>query len=240
VLAIDATSRAPLLVTRSYGTGKVLFMGTDSAWRWRKGVEDKYHYRFWGQVARWMAYQRQMAEGDSLRMFYTPDRPTTGNVVTLHATVLSADGAPLSDTKVEAEVTTPEGEQLRLQFQAEGKDWGLYTARFSPERPGSYAIALHCRETAAVLRTQLQVVGAEREVIGRPMRLDVLAELSQVTRGELLTPERLGEIADLVLELPAVEPIVRRQQIWASPWWAATLMTLLAIFWSGRKMIGAI
>jgi hypothetical protein len=72
------------------------------------------------------------------------------------------------------------------------------------------------------------------------MRLDVLAELSQVTRGELLTPERLGEIADLVLELPAVEPIVRRQQIWASPWWAATLMTLLAIFWSGRKMIGAI
>ena len=50
--------RIPLIVTKTFGTGKILFMGTDGAWRWRKGVEDKYHYRFWGQVARWMAYQR--------------------------------------------------------------------------------------------------------------------------------------------------------------------------------------
>ncbi|MFM7107404.1 MAG: hypothetical protein ACKOZU_02180, partial [Planctomycetaceae bacterium] len=48
--------RIPLLVTRTYGAGKVLYMATDGAWRWRKGVEDKYHYRFWGQVVRWMAY----------------------------------------------------------------------------------------------------------------------------------------------------------------------------------------
>ena len=50
-----ASGRVPLIVTKTYGTGKVLFMGTDSAWRWRHGVEDKYHYRFWSQVARWMA-----------------------------------------------------------------------------------------------------------------------------------------------------------------------------------------
>ncbi|MEM0926220.1 MAG: hypothetical protein AAGJ83_09320, partial [Planctomycetota bacterium] len=37
--------RLPLLVTRTFGAGKVLFMGTDGSWRWRKGVEDKYHYR---------------------------------------------------------------------------------------------------------------------------------------------------------------------------------------------------
>ena len=58
-------------VTKTYGTGKVLFMGTDSAWRWREGVEDRYHYRFWGQVARWMAYQRTMAQGQSMRLFFT-------------------------------------------------------------------------------------------------------------------------------------------------------------------------
>ena len=44
-----------MIVTRSAGNGKVLYMGTDSAWRWRKGVEDTYHYRFWGQVVRWMS-----------------------------------------------------------------------------------------------------------------------------------------------------------------------------------------
>ena len=45
-------------------------MGTDGAWRWRKGVEDKYHYRFWGQVVRWMAYQRNMAKGETMRLYY--------------------------------------------------------------------------------------------------------------------------------------------------------------------------
>ncbi|MCA9135580.1 MAG: hypothetical protein KDB00_02445, partial [Planctomycetales bacterium] len=59
--AANSYGRLPLLVTRSAGAGKVLFMGTDSAWRWRMGVEDKYHYRFWGQAIRWMAYQRNMA-----------------------------------------------------------------------------------------------------------------------------------------------------------------------------------
>ena len=43
--ASNAQGRVPLLATRTFGAGKVLFMGTDGAWRWRKGVEDKYHYR---------------------------------------------------------------------------------------------------------------------------------------------------------------------------------------------------
>ena len=73
VLAVHKDSenkfgRMPLLATRTYGAGKVLFMGTDGAWRWRRGVEDKYHYRFWGQVVRWMAYQRNMAKGETMRL----------------------------------------------------------------------------------------------------------------------------------------------------------------------------
>ncbi|MBI5757636.1 MAG: hypothetical protein HZA46_03865, partial [Planctomycetales bacterium] len=77
--------RLPLLVTRTFGAGKVLFMGTDGAWRWRKGVEDKYHYRFWGQVVRWMAYQRNMAKGETMRLYYAPDQPQMRQTLALHA-----------------------------------------------------------------------------------------------------------------------------------------------------------
>ena len=68
VLAVhkDASNefgRLPLLVTRTFGAGKVLFMGTDGAWRWRKGVEDKYHYRFWGQVVRLDGLSAQHGQG---------------------------------------------------------------------------------------------------------------------------------------------------------------------------------
>lgn len=240
VLAIDEQSRTPLLVTRPYGTGKVLFMGTDGAWRWRKGVEDKYHYRFWGQVARWMAYQRQMAEGDLLRLFYTPDRPVTESVVTLNATVLDAQGAPLAGSRVEAEVIGPGGERQQVRFRSEGEGWGLYTGRFAPQQPGSYQVRLACRDTSAVLRTEIEVRGAEREVVGKPARPDVLAEIAQVTRGKLIPAEDLRELGALVLQQPDPEPRIRRHLIWASPWWAATLVVLMGLFWTGRKMGGAI
>jgi len=56
VLAVHSSlrndfGRMPLLVTRAAGAGKVLFLGTDSAWRWRRGVEDKFHYRFWARLS---------------------------------------------------------------------------------------------------------------------------------------------------------------------------------------------
>jgi hypothetical protein len=83
VLAVHGNRRGkfgpiPLLVTKAAGSGKVLFMGIDSAWRWRRGVEDLYHYRFWGQVARWMSYQRNMAAGQRVRLYFTPERPEPG------------------------------------------------------------------------------------------------------------------------------------------------------------------
>ncbi|MEM7603657.1 MAG: hypothetical protein AAF357_19870, partial [Verrucomicrobiota bacterium] len=101
--------RIPLIVTRTFGTGKILFMGTDGAWRWRKGVEDKYHYRFWGQVARWMAYQRNMASDELMRLFYSPGRPQTGDTITLNANVMSVGGEPLQSANVVVQIVAPSG-----------------------------------------------------------------------------------------------------------------------------------
>ena len=240
VLAIHEQSRAPLLVTKTYGTGKVLFMGTDSAWRWREGVEDKHHYRFWGQVARWMAYQRHMAEGELLRVFYSPDRPTAGNSLTLNATVLDPSGAPLSDGTVTADLVDPHGGRRKLQFQAHGADWGLYTARFSPRHVGVYQLALHCQETAAVLEAGIEVQGQQQETKGKPARPEVLQEIANISRGEALDAQQMDRLCELVLQLPAPEPSIRRKQIWASPVWAGTLILGMGVFWVGRKMLGAI
>ena len=47
--------RNALIVRQNYGLGRVLYVGLDSTWRWRKGVGDLYHHRFWG---RWCAGRR--------------------------------------------------------------------------------------------------------------------------------------------------------------------------------------
>lgn len=55
--------------------GEILYMGTDAAWLRSLGVDDMYYYRFWGQVARWLAYQRNIAPREKVRLFSSPDPP---------------------------------------------------------------------------------------------------------------------------------------------------------------------
>jgi len=245
ILASHATEenrfgRIPLIVTKTYGAGKILFMGTDGAWRWRKGVEDKYHYRFWGQVVRWMAYQRNMSKGENMRLFYSPDRPRTGAVLTLNANVSAASGDPLHDGVVIAQITAPSGKTASVRLAPAGEDaWGLFTGVFTPTEPGDYQIHLACAEAGSALDTTVSIQGVSREKIGQPARLDVLREIAQITRGAMLKNADPAAAVAAIAALPDPPPEERRIPLWAHPLWAATLVLLMAIFWAGRKLAGS-
>src|SRR6185369_2789015 len=174
--------RLPLLAARTFGAGKVLFMGTDGAWRWRKGVEDKYHYRFWGQVVRWMAYQRNMAKGETMRLYYSPEQPQVRQTVVLKANVMERGGEPLAGGDVLARIIAPSGKLQTVRFDSTGEEWGEFTAQFTPDEPGRHELTLSCKQTSAKLDTSLFVQGAEIERLGRAARPEVLAEIARVTR----------------------------------------------------------
>jgi len=245
VLAVHSTEensfgRIPLIVTKTYGAGKILFMGTDGAWRWRKGVEDKYHYRFWGQVVRWMAYQRNMSKGENMRLFYSPDRPRTEAVLTLNADVTSAGGEPLREGVVIAQLTAPSGKTASVRLESAGEDaWGLFTGVFTPSEPGEYHVHLTCAEAGSALDATVSVQGVSREKIGQPARLDVLREIAQITRGALLKDTDPATVTAAIAALPQPALEERRVQLWAHPLWAAALIMLLGVFWAGRKAAGS-
>ena len=236
-----ASGRIPLIVTKTYGTGKVLFMGTDSAWRWREGVEDKYHYRFWGQVARWMAYRRQMAKGETMRLFYSPDRPRVDDVVTLNANVTDSLGGPLTEDSVTVQAISPSGKTQTIQLQPSEKDaWGLFAGSFTPQESGNYRLVASSTETGASVQTDLSVQGLNRERQGRLARFDVLDEIAKITKGKLVSVSEVQSLLNSLATLPEPEPIVHRIRIWSHPFWAGLLILLLGLFWIGRKMTGAV
>lgn len=232
--------RIPLLATRTFGTGKVLFMGTDGAWRWRKGVEDKYHYRFWGQVVRWMAYQRNMAKGESMRLYYSPDQPHLDRQLALNANVMQASGEPLQKGKVMARVTAPSGKVETVRFQSSGDEWGAFAGNFIPTEPGQHLVTLACKQTNATLETLFYVQGIAEERPGRPARPDVLEELARVTRGKVLNVHELDEMVSTLGALPEPPAAVRRVQLWSHPLVGAAFLGLVAAFWIGRKAVGLI
>ena len=238
--ASNEFGRLPLLVTRTYGAGKVLFMGTDGAWRWRKGVEDKYHYRFWGQVVRWMAYQRNMAKGETMRLYYVPDQPRLHQTMTLHANVMERSGEPLHGGEVSARITAPSGKSELVQFISAGDEWGEFTARYTALEAGSHRARLFCKQTGATLEASFFVQGVAAEQVGRPARPEVMEELARVTGGKVVEAAKLDEVVRSLAELPDPPPLVRRVPLWCHPVTAAALIGLLGVFWVGRKVVGLV
>ncbi len=232
--------RLPLLATRTYGSGKVLFMGTDGAWRWRKGVEDKYHYRFWGQVVRWMAYQRNMAKGESMRMYYSPEQPQVRQTIALSANVMEKSGEPLPKGDVTARVVAPSGKVETVRFTSSGDEWGAFAARFTTEEPGKHDVTLSCKQTGATLEASFYVQGAAIEQIGRAARPEVLEEIARVSKGQVIALDRLEQVLQSLAALPEMPASVRRVQLWCHPVIASVLIGLLGMFWIGRKFVGLI
>ena len=234
--------RIPLLVTRTFGAGKVLYMATDGAWRWRKGVEDKYHYRFWGQVVRWMAYRRNMAKGERISLSFAPEQPELGQSLMLDARVSTPSGEPLVRGEVAARITAPSGrmETVRFTRPAGEGEWGVFAGSFTPTEPGSHEVILTCRETADTLEASFFVQGSAAENIGGAARPEVLAEIAQVTRGRILSQEDVAGLLESLSGLPEPPPEVRRLQLWCHPAVAAGLVGLLGLFWVGRKRQGLV
>ncbi len=251
VLAVHGNHRGkfgpiPLLVTKPAGSGKVLFMGIDSAWRWRRGVEDLYHYRFWGQVARWMSYQRNMAAGQRVRLFFNPERPEPGSTVTLNANAFDPNGAPLKEGTVAVDLTSPDGRTQRIELQKNDTAWGAFSGRFKVDLPGAWKLRATASPPATSvgaddkpLEATILVQGTDIEKTGQPARPEVLEEMAKVSRGRIIQPAQLADLIKEITALPEPRPLENRIPLWSH--WAtiAALVTLLGIFWIGRKLNGA-
>ena len=245
VLAVHANrnnrfGRIPLIVTSSAGNGKVLFMGIDSAWRWRRGVEDNYHYRFWGQVARWMSYQRNMAAGQRVRLYFSPERPVPGDTVTLNANAFDPNGAPLQEGTVTVDLIAPDGIFRQIELDKNDTSWGAFSGRFRIDQPGEWKL------TARVGRRPRRHGRNHPPRPGHPTRENRPAGPPRRARGNdphRPRPHRPARPASpnwSARSAPSPNPARSSP---ACPLWShwitvAAIIALLTIFWAGRKLNG--
>src|SRR5438105_5273297 len=230
----------PVLVTRNAGNGKVLFMGTGGAWRWRRGVEDKYHYRFWSQVVRWMSHNRHLSQKEGIRLTFSPESPQIGDTVYLQSAVLDAAGFPLEDGLVTATVAAASGRTEQIQFSPVEGGWGVFKSSFTIQEGGKYKITVRSEKSARVLQTELPVAETIHERIGQPVNREILQEIAGLTGGTNVGTDGLNDLVKQISILPEPAPLERRIRLWSSPWWGAFLLTLLTTYWIGRKAAGLI
>lgn len=229
----------PMLVTMQAGNGKTLYLGHDSAWRWRKGVEDLYHFRFWKNVARWMSYQRNMAAGERIRLYRTPDRPMPGDTVTINVNAFDKNGVPLREGKVYIDTTDPTGKTRRIFLEKNNDKWGAYSGNFTIEQSGEWNITAGVANSdTATVKSTILVPGQQLEKLGKPVDLKLLEEMARITGGKVIAPQDLQELADTINTLPEKAPLETRYPVWAHIALLITLIVLLCLFWTLRKLNG--
>ena len=245
VLAVHDRSRnqwgrLPLLVTRSFGQGKVLFMGTDGAWRWRRGVEDKYHYRFWGQVARWMAYQRHMAAGKQVRLTYLPERPKAGDTLSFRATVMNAGGGPLQNADVRSRLIAPDGTIREWTLESAGGEWGVYAGKTPLPLAGEYTLETAVPSAGITHKVTIETTRPDLEKIGRPARFDELRQIATETGGFFTPFHDIDPLLEALQTVPSLPSATRTTALWSHPLWLTVILLLFCAFWLARKWAGAV
>jgi hypothetical protein len=153
---------------------------------------------------------------------------------------MSDSGEPLADGMVVVQIAAASGKTESVRLSPSGDEWGLFSGSFVPREGGKYKLTLTAGETGSNMETTLNVRGVDRERLGQPARPDVLEEIASVTRGKMVDPGNLEALLAEIAAIPEPEPIVRRLRLWSHPFWGGLLVGMLAVFWTGRKLVGVI
>jgi hypothetical protein len=186
-----------------------------------------------------MSYQRNMAAGKRVRVFFNPERPQPGDTVTLNANAFEPDGSPLRDGSVSVDLTSPDGRSQRLSLEKLESTWGSFSGRFKVDQPGTWKLRVtNHNDESNPLETSLIAQGSEIEKTGQPARPEVLEEITRITRGSIIHPDQIPSLINEINALPQPHPIISRTPLW-SHWATLTaLISLLATFWTARKISG--
>ncbi|NWK55730.1 hypothetical protein HW115_08920 [Verrucomicrobiaceae bacterium N1E253] len=242
-------SNNALLVTQTYGKGKVATLLTDRIWRLREGVGDQHHHRFWGQLIRWGAGPNLRSGTPEVRLgtdqlTYSGDDP-----IQIMVRLRDKQRNPIKDPGLKAHIWKLRKKVATVPLSYVEESHGLHQATAPAlATPGSYHITLESEKLDPKLtgnrlssvRTVIRVVGSTSPVelsettLNRPL-MEKVAELSG---GQFTTPDDASTLPSLFLTGDESREELRETSLW-DHWLLLTL--LLIIFtteWSLRRKLG--
>lgn len=247
----------PLIVTQRFGQGRVVYFASDESWRWRYGVSDLYHQRFWNQLAGWVMRPPFIVRGDRVAIDAGDRVVRYGESVAIRAKILGEDGAPIGLDRVQAIVElgtqTLAVVELAVIENAEGYyegQWMIPESGLIPAGDSFIPIDGECRirlEPAGLPEESKQL--ATSVYVTRPAD----RELERLARNEMLLQQIASETGGAYLDVQQSEELVDRLSgysngkvlgvtvpLWQSfPWFFAILL-LLATEWWLRKRVGLV
>ena len=217
----------PVMAWQRAGTGRSLFVATDSLWRLRYGRGDLHHARFWGQAIRFLTLSRLLGENRRVRIEVASREVHAGERVEVHATVLDETFEPsrLPSFTIEATASHFAGSQALALERVPGSP-GLFSGVFVPDREGTFTLrpAGEGRDVARPL--EIVATAASREALDPDLKDDLLRSVAEISGGRTFEVPDLPALAASLPQEPATRIVKEERELWDH--WAVLVIVLIA------------
>jgi hypothetical protein len=213
----------PLIVEHWAGRGRVLFIGVDSTYRWRRNIGSALFGRFWNQALRHVARSDQR-DGDQTLLLASPARVETGEPVGIELFLADQDRRTAPGDDLIITVVGPDDATERVTLRAAG-DSGYFSGVWRAKGQGSFDLSYRgARET---VNTRVVVTASGREHVQPTVDRPGLRALASASGGALIELEGLHELPDRLEGEATTLSRVVEDEVWDN-WF--TLMLLAGIY----------
>jgi len=234
---------APVLVTRLFGAGQVVYLAMDQTWRWRYRVADLYHARFWNQLLESIMQAPFDVRDQYVALATGAAQYRAGERATIRVQLRDAEGNPATDVVVDAMLKRDgsEAEVTPLRLMDESR--GIYQGESGPLEPGDYVTSVRAAGYAAsssVTSSFLVAKPTNRENIRLAQNVGLLSAMAGASGGVYADASDAKAVWDAIAPLSDGKIEIKRFALAQSFFWFFAVLGLLAIEWWLRKKVGLV
>ena len=230
----------PIFAFQYFGRGRTFISLTDDTWRLRRLVGNRWFYRFWGQVTRFVGAARLLGPSKRFSVSVDPREVVLGNEVKILARMLGPDFKPTSEEEallILERVEDSDGRPLEIHAIRNPVRPEYYEASIEARALGEHRISLIDREEE-VASTVFRAVVPQLEYADPRMDRTRLQQIAALSGGKYHEVTDAANVAEEVEALEREVPIsAEREPLWDHRWVLALFVLLLTVEWILRKVV---
>ncbi|HEY7425242.1 MAG TPA: hypothetical protein VH682_13505, partial [Gemmataceae bacterium] len=228
--------KLPLIAYHYAGKGKVMFVGTDSTWLWRRNIGDRFFYKFWGQGLRFIARRDAKTEKKSW-IEVRPIRAQPHEPAQIELMAFASDGSPHTEDTQAVQIQGG-GSATTVELTADPAVKGRYVGKFTPARTGDYRVAFNPAGASDPVEARLRVTTAPEELRQPNVNRPALEQWATSSGGQLVELSDLASIAERLQGESKFTEFHREASLWDNGLTLAILIILYSLDVGIRRLVG--
>ena len=234
-----------VMAEHTVGKGRVLYIGTDTLWKWQmlagRDSQGRTPYEvFWKQTLRALSPRQPQQNGATLRLRTDYTRYDVRGIIELAAEFEQRSREP-DDAQISVSVELPDGDVLPVALRAHPQEAGVYISEIEPPMPGAYTLTGRAQidgETAAESITRIHVQPLPEMPGRRRNDMAALARLARATGGNVVEPDNPDTWPNVKPDEAREVEVADSLDLWRSATLLLLLVGVLSLDWLVRLLRG--